>query len=624
MCGICGFFGRSDISKKTLSAMIDTMTHRGPDDSGVFVGHTSLGMFVGLAHRRLSIIDLSSQGHQPMESCDGKQVLVFNGEIYNFESLKKHLTCYPYRSNSDTEVILAAYRKWGLNCVDHFNGMFAIALLDRDKEELIIYRDRIGKKPLYYFWDGKDLVFASTLRPIMEWLGDRKEINNEVIGRYLLHRYISAPDTILKNIYKLDSGCRLVCNSEGIRIEKYWDVSQIYHSFDGDRISDFSEVCDIVKNRVRDAVKLRLRSDVPLGAFLSGGIDSTLVSAMAQSELGTQKLKTFTIGFENEAFNEAEYAVDIASYLGTDHKVLYCGESELMSMIEGMPNYFDEPFADDSQIPFMLVSQLAASDVKVVLSGDGGDELFCGYDLYRELEKVQKLDGIGRIVDVVGRLLHIENYFPLKVRMIAQNRDANSKTQYRTAIYSDYILSMLPEGNNADLYYGVEGKYKENSWLRRRMLLDMEKSLPEDMLTKVDRGSMKYSIESRCPLLDKDVMEAALRVDTGLLTHGGESKAILKKLLDEYVPRSLMDRPKRGFGAPIDKWLRGPLKDRLILYSDASFLKRQGLFKPECTSRFVRDYVKNGDGDPGSGRHFSFIIWAFFCFQQWYERYFIT
>ena len=624
MCGICGFFGRSVIAKEKLTVMNDTMTHRGPDDSGVYVSHTEHGLNVGLAHRRLSIIDLSAQGHQPMESCDGEQLLVFNGEIYNYESLKKELIDYPFRSNSDTEVILAAYRKWGLNCVDHFNGMFAIALYDRDKEELILYRDRIGKKPLYYFWNGNDLVFASTLRPIMEWLGDKKEINNEVIGRYLLHRYISAPDTILKNVYKLDSGTRLICSSNGISIEKYWDVSQIYHSFDDNRISDFNEACDIVKSNLRDAVKLRLRSDVPLGAFLSGGIDSTLVSAMAQSELGEQKLKTFTIGFENEDFNEAEYAADIASYLGTDHKVLYCGESELLSMIEGMPDYYDEPFADHSQIPFMLVSQLAASDVKVVLSGDGGDELFCGYDLYRELEKVQKLDGIGRIVDGVGKLLHIENHFPLKVRMIAQNRCKDTKTQYRTGIYSEFIRSMLSDCDEAGLYYRMEGKYSENSWLRRRMLLEMETSLPEDMLTKVDRGSMKYSIESRCPLLDKDVMETALRLDTGLLTYGGESKAILKRILDEYVPRRLMDRPKRGFGAPIDKWLRGPLKDRLLSYSEVGFLKNQGLFKAEYTSRFVRDYVKNGDGNPGSGRHFSFIIWSFFCFQQWYERYYIS
>ena len=380
MCGISGFISKKRISADELRNMNDTMYHRGPDDNGVEIYEGSSGYGVGMAQRRLSIQDLSPMGHQPMDSKDGRLSIVFNGEIYNFLELREELKgFYDFKSTCDTEVILASYLKWGIDCVNRFNGMFAIALFDREEQKVFLLRDRIGKKPLYYEicdeGDGEGIVFASELKPIMARPGFEKKINTKIISRYLYQQYINAPETIFDNVYKLEPGAVLTFslkNPKGKQIEvgKYWDISKIYHDMQKNPVKDYGEAKEELKGLLKNAVRMRMISDVPLGAFLSGGYDSSLMTAMAQ-EISNEPVKTFSIGFNEPGFNESEYAAKVAKHLGTDHTEMYIGEDDMFKLVESIPTYYDEPFADSSEICTMLVSELAKKRVTVALSGDG-------------------------------------------------------------------------------------------------------------------------------------------------------------------------------------------------------------------------------------------------------------
>ena len=624
MCGICGFISKKCITLEQLKTMNDTMYHRGPNDSGEEIFEAKDGYYVGLAQRRLSILDLSMLGHQPMHSCNDRLVISYNGEIYNFLELRKELKDYPFKSQCDTEVILAAYLKWGISCVDRFQGMFAISLYDRENGELYLVRDRIGKKPLYYWKNDDGIVFASELKPIMEHPGFPKKIRKDVIKRYLYQQCVNEPDAIFENVYKVEPGQIIrFCGGE-IKKWKYWDIATVYQKKKLEKVGSYEDAKAELKDILRDAVKKRMIADVPVGSFLSGGYDSSLVTAIAQ-EVSAEPVKTFSIGFHEERFNEAKYAKEVARHLGTDHTEFYIDEKAMFDMVESIPQYYDEPFADSSQIATMLVSELASKKVTVVLSGDGGDEFFCGYNIYDNVAEAQKLDALGRMTYGVCSLppfkqLGLFDKLPFRVQVVAGNHDPETKTQLGGRTYIKVIDRMLPEGG-IPFKFPIESKYQERNWQERRMLLDEETYLPGDILCKVDRASMKYSIESRCPILDVNVMEYSYRLPHDYKYANGVKKRILKDIAYDYIPKDLLDRPKVGFGVPLDQWMRGPLKEKLQDLCSVEYLKKQGIFDAQYVNEFINQYLKTGDKGPASGANYSKVAWSFLVFQQWYDYY---
>lgn len=645
MCGICGYVSKKRITEDELRTMNDTMIHRGPDDSGVELYDGTNDYVIGFAQRRLAIQDLSPLGHQPMHSENGRVSIVFNGEIYNFLELKKELSDYTFRSNCDTEVIIASYLKWGIDMVDHIHGMFAIALYDRETDEIFLIRDRIGKKPLFYWVDGENIVFGSELKPIMKCPGFKPEIRKQVISRYLYQQYIAAPETIFTDVYKLEAGGILRFHHGEITKWKYWDVKKVYAEKSKDQVESYEEAKAGLKERLKKSVASRMIADVPLGTFLSGGYDSSLITAIAQ-EHSDRPVKTFCIGFDVPSYNEAEYAKEIAKHLGTDHTELYITEKEMFDQVSSIAQYYDEPFADNSEIPSMLVSKLARKDVTVALSGDGGDEFFCGYNIYDNVRTAQLLNAPGHMVNSIGKLPlgsgKLIDKMPFRVKVVAGNRDHETKTQLVSSGYitsAHAFVSGIPAfdipmtameylktdynnpSNQQPVLYPIESLYNVKNYQIRRMLLDMDTYLPDDILVKMDRASMKYSLENRCPIMDTEVMEYSFRIPHSFKYHKGDKKHILKDLAYDYIPRELLERPKTGFGVPMDKWLRGPLKDQLLDYSNVDYLKKQGIFDADFVSKYIDNYIVNGDAGPATGANYSKIAWSFYIFQQWYERY---
>lgn len=626
MCGICGYIRRREVTPGQFKRMNDTMYHRGPNDSGEEVYPLAGGYQIGFAQRRLSIMDLSMLGHQPMHAADGRVVVVYNGEIYNFRELREELADYPFRSDCDTEVIIAAYLKWGVSCVNRFDGMFAIALFDRKEEAVYLIRDRIGKKPLYYWYEHEELVFASELKPIMACPDFRAEIDRGVLSRYLYQQYINAPESVYENVYKLAPGAVLKFQNGQIHTWNYWSVREAYERAAKDPVKSYEEAKEQLKALLERAVSLRMIADVPLGTFLSGGYDSSLVTAMAQAH-ASGPVKTFSIGFHEESYNEAPYARAVADYLGTAHTELMIGETDMLQMVESIPKYYDEPFADSSQIPTMLVCKLAREQVTVALSGDGGDEFYCGYNIYEKVAQAQKLDRLGGLVHSLCGLSGVrrlcpESKLPFKARVIAGNRDRETKTQFGAGNYPGIAREMvgrLPsEKRMLPVHYPVESAYPVSDWQICRMLLDMDTYLPGDILCKMDRASMKYSLEARCPILDPDVMDFSFRIPHSYKYAAGDKKHILKEIAYDFMPRELLERPKKGFGVPLDKWLRGPLKEQLLYYAGRELLKRQNLFDEPYVSKMVERYLETGDRGRGTGENYSGLIWSFFVFQQWY------
>ena len=619
MCGICGFISRKNITLEQLIKMNDTMYHRGPNDGGAEIYPMQDGYQLGMAQRRLAILDLSPLGHQPMHSCDQRVTIVYNGEIYNFRELKEELSDYPFQSTCDTEVILAAYLKWGISCIEKLHGMFAIALFDRETQDVYLVRDRIGKKPLYYWQDGDNLVFGSELKPIMQCPGFERKIREDVLGRYLYQQYINGPQSIFSDVYKVQPGEIVRFNRGQIQKSKYWDLKKVYHQKKGTGSKNYEDAKSELKQILESAVRHRMIADVPLGTFLSGGYDSSLVTAVAQS-ISEEPVKTFSVGFNEPGYNEAKYAKEVAKHLGTQHTEIYIDETDMFRLVETIPQYYDEPFADSSQIATMLVSELARKDVTVALSGDGGDEFFCGYNIYRKIEQAQRLDKLGAIAHAIGQVGNLESRYPFKVRVISQNRNAQAKTQFIAGNYLQVAQHMVRKAGIC-CFYDQEKQYEEANWQERRMLLDMDTYLPGDILCKVDRASMKYSLETRCPILDTKVMEFAFSIPHEFKYQNGMKKRILKDIAYEYIPRELLDRPKVGFGVPIDKWLRGPLKEQLLSMATHDYLIRQDLFNAEYIEQLLKRYLETGDDGAGTGANYSRMIWGFFVFQQWYQTY---
>ena len=623
MCGICGYISKRKIEDRILEEMRDTMVHRGPNDAGIWQSQTADSSYIGLAQRRLSIFDLSELGHQPMLSADGNLIITFNGEIYNFKELRSELEKdgATFKSDCDTEVILYSYAKWGDECFSRFNGMFAIAIWDKNRDALIIARDRMGVKPFYYYYNPaeRDFVFASELKPIMKYPYFHKDIDNESLSNYLCYKYVAAPKTIFKNTYKLEPGTYAVLKNNGLQIHTYWDIAKAKEAASQHLITDFNTAKRELNDILTDAVMKRMVADVPVGTFLSSGIDSALVTAIAQRNTGTP-VNTFTIGFNEKERNEADGAKKIAEYLGTHHTELYIGEKEILSMIEGIAHYYDEPFADSSQLPTMLVSKLAADNVTVALSGDGGDELFCGYKMYDLVYIAQKADWIGNFLYHIPGMNSMKKIFKPELRAFINNRTDDYRTQLFTDVFAERVNGIFKDGES-NPKFAKEAQFKYKNWQERRMLLDMVTYLPDEIMCKTDRASMKYSLETRSPLLDYRVVGKSFEIPHKFkyagVTKRFDKKHILKELVYDYIPKEMLSGPKRGFGVPLAKWLRGPLKDEIKQYSDAEFLKKQGLFDSEG----VHNLIKTQEHD--NKIIYSSVLWSFYVFQRWWAEYMV-
>ena len=610
--------------------MNNVLSHRGPDDKGVYINQIPYGygsIQIGLGNRRLSIIDLTKHGHQPMCNGKGDVWLVFNGEIYNFQEIRKELQerGYKFKSKTDTEVILHAYEQWGEKCLEKFNGMFAFAIWDEKKKQVFVARDRVGIKPLYYYFKNGNFAFASELKSILQYPLFEKELNKKSLYYYLLFQYVPTPYCILKNTWKLPPGHYLLLKeSKKIEIKKYWDILEERERLPAKRLPEHVEQFE---NLLNSSIKYRLISDVPVGAFLSGGADSSLVVAL-MSKL-TCKTETFTIGFEEKGYNEAPFAKETAKYLGTKHHELYFKEKEMFALIPKVAAYYDEPFADSSSLPTYLVSRFAKDKgVKVVLSGDGGDELFCGYNRYIWMDRMRNFFLLPSIIrEKVAPLL---GKIPcLKLRRISQILqykdplemylsivDMWSPKELERLIGQTYSCSPVHWLRSEDElpFFKVYKRARNLRLIEKLQILDFHTYLPEDILTKVDRASMAVSLEARVPLLDHRVAEFAYSLPLDLCYRRGIRKYLLKKLLYKYVPESLLKRPKKGFGIPLDEWLRGGAKPYIDEYLNISKLKKEGMFDYVFVDELVKKHL--------SGKYnYQYPIWTLLQFQLWKDRY---
>jgi asparagine synthase (glutamine-hydrolysing) len=640
MCGIVGFKTSRDFTrlKDSLQEATSRLSHRGPDDSGLFLDETA---GVGMGHRRLSVIDLSITARQPMASDDGTVHIAYNGEVYNFKEIRNALKGYGhhFRSHSDTEVILKSYLQWGIDCLQRFVGMFSLALWDGFKMHLFLARDRLGIKPLYYHFDGKSLMFGSELKAIMAFEGFERNIDGDAIPLFLHYQYVPAPRTIFENTYKLLPGHYLAYDGQGLKTCPYWTLPKEAGG-DGDFGGQEEDVIDELDRLLGQAVSDRLVSDVPLGALLSGGIDSSTVVALMQ-KVNSVPVRTFSIGFKERGYDEAPWALEVARHLGTEHTEFYVTPREAMEVIPGLPEIYDEPFADSSAIPTFLVSKLARSYVTVALSGDGGDEQFAGYVRYWSTQAMaatfQRLPrsikkGLARTLAYVPCnwvercYLPWQRFFPegLRVANFPDKWQKLISLMYHAQISDLYRMTICiwPE-KEVEALTGAElpkGQYESSfeeteGWplLSRLMRVDQRTYLPDAMLTKVDRASMAVSLEVRVPLLDHRVVEYTSKLPDSLKYRNRKGKYLLRRLLGRYVPERLFERPKMGFGVPIDRWFRGELKALLLDYLSAERLKREGLFDQGLVEKKIREHMS-------SEVNHQYRLWTLLMWEMWRER----
>jgi asparagine synthase (glutamine-hydrolysing) len=605
------------------------LRHRGPNDSGVYANEHG----VGLGHTRLSILDLSSHGHQPMTSPDGRFTITYNGEIYNFREIKQQLAAkgHVFRGSGDTEVLLAAFQEWNHGAVDKLIGMFALAIWDDRSKALTLVRDRLGVKPLYYGWNGHILWFGSELKALRNFRIHDLRIDNEALGEYLQYGYISSPRSVFEGIYKLPAGCRLTlrCNGD-LSIDRYWDASTVVTTpMSGSDEEIEAELEDLLK----DAFSYRMIADVPIGVYLSGGIDSSLVAAIL-STTSDRPIHTYTIGFAEDSFNESRWAKKVASHLNTIHTEYTLHMGEALEVAKGWGELFDEPFGDSSGIPTFLVSRLASKDVKVVLSADGGDELFSGYSVYDHVLKrhkdlqqipvlIRKLAAAAMKAMPKGGLSDSGLFGALPVRtrgrlsLGSQRLRATLNPASLGRLHDTYVSHWLPEEisallGNYESPRGLADDYPGNE-IDQLSLWDLTHYLPEDILTKVDRTTMACSIEGREPLLDHRIAEFAFRLPPHLRRGALGPKHILKKLLHKRIPRHLVDRPKQGFAIPLDAWLRKDLKELVNDYLIVGTNSYNHLFDSRIVRQTVKDYY---DGDS----QLTTRIWFLLAFEMWRDR----
>jgi asparagine synthase (glutamine-hydrolysing) len=622
--------------------MSATLAHRGPDDAGNWSDPNGE---VGFGSQRLAIIDVSPLGHQPMTSADGRYTIAYNGEAYNFEAIRAELQAAgrTFRGHSDTEVIVEALSQWGVEAtIPRFWGMFAYGIWDAKERQLHLVRDRLGKKPLYYGWQDGTLLFGSELKALRAHPAFHAPVDRDALTAYLRFCYVPSPRSIHVGIHKLPPATWITFGpdrpGELPEPRSYWDPVAIADAGQRDR-SEYTdeEAVDALDTLLGDAVRLRMISDVPLGAFLSGGIDSSTVVALMQAQ-SSRPVRTFTIGYDNAQYDESVAAKAVAAHLGTDHTELQVTPAEMQAVIPRLPDLYDEPFADASQIPTFLVSELARRSVTVALSGDGGDEVFGGYNRYvtgmrtwKRLSRVPQparrgavkvVEGIrprtwdraGRIIDKVlpsGRRGFVSGN---RVHKLASVLALGSVDEMYTR-----LVSTWPEPGGL-VIGGVEPPLPFKSIrsgivepAERMMLFDLIGYLPDDILAKVDRASMGASLEARAPLLDHRVVEFAWRLPLSQRIRGGEGKWLLRRVLDRHVPKPLIDRPKQGFGIPIDRWLRGPLREWATDLLSESRLKREGYFDPKPITAALQDHLEGR-------RNVQYPLWVVLMFEAWLER----
>jgi len=635
MCGITGFIDYSNrVSVDALTAMTNAFSHRGPDDSGNEVFTTPYGR-VGLGHRRLSILDLSPAGHQPMRF--EHLHIIFNGEIYNFNAIRDELIAlgHTFKSHSDTEMILHAYQQWGEGCVDRFIGMFAFVLLDTDANEVLLFRDRAGVKPLYYYVDGDTVLFASELKTFHKHPSFRKEINLGALKLYLNYGYVPSPHCIFKNAFKVPPGARLKINLKERTVQEriYWNAIDQYNK--PKLAISYEDAKEELRGLFVSAFQYRMVADVPVGIFLSGGYDSSAVAGILQKH-SSQKLKTFTIGFHEKGFDEAVHARTVAQHLGTDHTEHYCSVDEALNIIPTLPFFFDEPFGDSSAIPTMLVSKLARKDVTVALSADAGDEVFAGYGRYRTnlalYGKFQSIPAPGRAVlrglSAAGVKTRISKLLPgvynLETRLekiYALLSGAQTMVHYNKILQQYFtelhVGRLLRQANPASLptYFDEAPVASLNDDMSMMLATDYRTFMLDDILTKVDRATMSVSLEGREPLLDHRILEFAARLPTSFKDDGIAPKRILKDIVHDYVPKALVDRPKMGFGVPVELWLKEGLKPLMEQYLDPDLIKRQGLFEVSEVQHLKAQYLNSDTLNVNINK-----LWFILMFQMWYEK----
>ena len=650
MCGIAGVLGDIAGDPRTVRAMTGALAHRGPDDQGIW---TDSEVGIAFGHRRLSVVDLSPAGHQPMESGDGRFVLNFNGEIYNFTDLRDALEeqgAVPpggWRGHSDTEVFLQAIAVFGLEAtLAKSAGMFAFALWDRKARLLMLVRDRFGEKPLYYGWAGRDFVFGSELKALRAHPRFDNAINRRALGLFASRTHVPAPLSIYEGVFKLPAGCLLEITPDGagkpldatpaeggsgaLRLKRYWSYKDVVRRGLADPIGSEAEALDALEQVLSTSIGGQSFADVPVGTFLSGGIDSSTIAALYQKH-SPLPVRTFTIGFEETAFNEAVEAKAVARHLGTVHHEHYVTASEARDVIPLLPAMYDEPFADSSQIPTYLVSRFAREQVTVALTGDGGDELFGGYNrhvlgprLWQNMQKVPRPlrsvagSSLGRLPSQLwtsaAGLLPGRRHPHLGARMqkaLNVAASASSVDDVYRSFLDEWSFASPPVvgAGNEELPFDLDvGDGAPDAV--RMMYCDAVSYLPDDILCKVDRASMAVGLETRVPFLDHRVAEAAARIPLATKIREGRSKYILRKLLDRYVPRQLVDRPKAGFAVPVGEWIKGPLRGWAEELLDPRRMRIEGWLDDDAVSARWRDHL--------NGRHeATAALWSVLMFQAW-------
>ena len=647
MCGICGKISLSDrpVEADLLSRMCQSISYRGPDDAGISIHRWSCGMsgspiHGGLGHRRLSVIDLTPAGHQPMSNEDGTVVITFNGEIYNFKALKSELIRkgHVFRSNTDTEVILHLYEEEGTNAVRRLNGMFAYALWDENKSRLWICRDRIGIKPLVYYWNGKQFLFASEIKAILCDPIISKKMDRDALTLYLSFNYIPAPYTIFEDIHKLEPGHFLVLENGKLKIERYWDISPN----DDSPISPMPAIHrqetyqKLLFQTINEAVQSQMVADVSLGAFLSGGLDSSIIVALMATH-AKDPIKTFSIGFKaDELYDETHYARKVAKHYKTDHHEFKLTYKELLDVFPEVLSMFDEPFADSSAVATYIVSRETRKYVTVALSGDGGDELFAGYRSYLG----EYFYSYYRMIPAFIRKRFFEELM-LKLpdsrstKVLEYNRRLKKFIRATRGTFPQRLLSLkeiFPKDLRRDIFLKSDVTPAEHEtdlplkWIREGLACfpndrinavlcaDVKKSLPGDMLNKVDWMSMKNSLEVRVPFLDHRVVELAFRMPGAVKIRKGKTKYIIRETFKNILPRCLHNRPKAGFEVPISRWLKTDLKFLLDQYLDKKKITRQELFNYPVIERLIGQQM-SGKTDT------SWMLWNLIVFQYWHEQY---
>ena len=648
MCGISGFLDLSCANsaselRNVAMRMAETLRHRGPNDAGVWVDADA---GIALSMRRLAILDLSAAGHQPMKSSSGRYILVFNGEIYNYEDLREELSqgeqAYSFRGSSDTEVMLAAFEIWGIEqSVVRFNGMFAFAVWDREKRSLTLGRDRFGEKPLYYSRIGGRFIFGSELKALCAHPNFSKEVDPGAVALFLRHSCIPTPYSIYRNTSKLPPATLLKVSGTDFDSSPhpYWSLSEVVNEAVSDSfVGSEQEAIEQLDGLLRDAVRIRMRSDVPLGAFLSGGIDSSTVVSLMQAQ-SPARVRTFSIGNHDREFDEAQEASKVARHLGTEHTELYVSSDEAMAVIPSLPRIYDEPFADCSQIPTILVSQLAREHVTVSLSGDGGDELFGGYNRHVWADTLnRRIDHLPLILrkfgasgirtmppdgwDFLFRVCNPATPVRLQMRMpgyklhklagLLESRDVHALYERLVSHWLDPAEILLQVFGSPTLLPGKHHQRLGHA-AEDMMYLDTVSYLPDDILVKLDRATMVVGLEGRVPLLDHRVAEFAWRLPLSMRIRHRQGKWILRQVLYRYVPRETVDRPKSGFGVPLATWLRGPLRDWAESLLAESRLRQDGYFNSAPIQKIWREHL--------SGKtNWEYHLWDVLMFQAWLDE----